>query len=208
MEALLALTKEETQEFANGFLNSGLISLRSNRQKCNLANKQSARAGNDDCRAEKPSRMTLEQQLGLLTGRSMLSQNLTDRCNAFLNEKIKRGVAHEDKAFPEQFRSAEVGNLYQAGAGAGQSVLIMSDALPESRSNGRDQQEEEAAKQRIATVEEDDSEGDLADDDRDSPKALSSQPIAYQTKSKDNVERISREMLRSSNQNSPRLSTV
>ena len=108
--------------------------------------------------------MTLEQQLDLLTGRSMLSQNFTDQCNAFLNERTKRDLAHEGKAFPEQFRSAEVGNLYQVGAGAGQSVLIMSDALPESRSNGRDQQEEEAVKLRIATVEEDDSEGEREPD--------------------------------------------
>ena len=50
MDALLALTKEETQEIAAGFLNSGLISLRSHRQKFNLAQKQSGRAGDEDGR--------------------------------------------------------------------------------------------------------------------------------------------------------------
>ena len=84
----------------------------------------------------------------------------------------------------------------------------MSDALPESRSNEFEQPEEEEAKQSIAIVEEDDAEGDLADDDRDSPEALSTQPTVYQKKSKDNVERFSLQILRSSNQHSPKSSTV
>ena len=55
----------------------------------------------------------------------------------------------------------------------------MSDAIPESGSNELKQQEDEEVKERVLTVEEEDGEGDLVDDDQDSPKALSSQPASY-----------------------------
>ena len=103
MDALLTLTKEETQEFANGFLNSGLISLKSNRQKFNFASKPSGRADDELRRLyeDKSGRMNLEQQLGLLTGRSMISQNITERCNALLNERSVRSLAHEQRTLPQ-----------------------------------------------------------------------------------------------------------
>ena len=84
----------------------------------------------------------------------------------------------------------------------------MSDAIPESGSNELKHQEDEEVKDRVLTVEEDDDEGDLIDDDRDSPKALSSQPASYQKKSKDNVERVSMQILRTSNLGSPKSNTV
>lgn len=84
----------------------------------------------------------------------------------------------------------------------------MSDAIPESGSNELKQQEDEEVKERVLTVEEEDGEGDLVDDDQDSPKALSSQPASYQKKSKDNVERVSMQILRTSNLGSPKTHTV
>ena len=84
----------------------------------------------------------------------------------------------------------------------------MSDAIPESGSNELKQQEDEEVKERVLTVEEEDGEGDLVDDDQDSPKALSSQPASYQKKSKDNVERVSMQILRTSNLSSPKTHTV
>ena len=84
----------------------------------------------------------------------------------------------------------------------------MSDAIPESGSNELKHQEDEEVKDRVLTVEEDDDEGDLIDDDQDSPKALSSQPASYQKKSKDNVERVSMQILRTSNLGSPKSNTV